>query len=55
MSGSIGYRFYGRFRRDARLILVTSLVTGAAVSLWWIDFNLYLGALGFPTATIGLV
>ena len=41
MSGSIGYPFYGRFRRDARLILVTSLVTGAAVSLWWIDFNLY--------------
>jgi len=53
--GSLGYRFYGRFRRDARLILVTSLVTGAAVSLWWIDFNLYLGALGFSTATIGLV
>ena len=53
--GSLAWRSYGRFHRDARLILVTSLVTGAAVSLWWIDFNLYLGALGFPTATIGLV
>jgi MFS family permease len=53
--GRIAYRAYGRFSRDARLILVTSLVTGAAVSLWWIDFNLYLGALGYSTATIGLV
>jgi MFS family permease len=53
--GSIRYRAFGRFHRDARLILVTSLVTGAAVSLWWIDFNLYLGALGFDRATIGLV
>ncbi len=52
---SLAYRGFGRFQRDARLILVTSLVTGAAVSLWWIDFNLYLSALGFSTATIGLV
>jgi MFS family permease len=52
---TISYRWFGRFQRDARLILVTSLVTGAAVSLWWIDFNLYLAALGFSTATIGLV
>ena len=48
-------RAYGRFNRDARLILVTTLVTGAAMSLWWIDFNLYLDALGYSTATIGLV
>ena len=48
-------RAYGRFHRDARLILVTSLVTGAAVSLWWIDFNLYLVSLGYTAATIGLV
>jgi MFS family permease len=48
-------RAYKRFSRDARLILVTSLVTGAAISLWWIDFNLYLVALGYSTATIGLV
>jgi MFS family permease len=48
-------RAYRRFSRDARLILVTSLVTGAALSLWWIDFNLYLVALGYSPATIGLV
>jgi MFS family permease len=53
--GPIAFRAYGRFHRDARLILVTSLVTGAAMSLWWIDFNLYLVALGYSTATIGLV
>jgi MFS family permease len=52
---SLRHRAFGRFQPDARLILVTSLVTGAAVSLWWIDFNLYLGALGFTPATIGLV
>jgi MFS family permease len=46
---------FGRFHRDARLIVVTSLVSGAAVSLYWIDFNLYLAALGFSTATIGIV
>ena len=44
-----------RFRRDARLFLVTSLVAGAALSLYWIDFNLYLASLGYSTATIGLV
>ena len=45
----------GRFHRDARLFLVTSFVAGAALSLYWIDFNLYLAALGFSTAEIGLV
>ena len=45
----------GRFHRDARLFLVTTLVTGAALSLFWIDFNLYLASLGYSTATIGLV
>jgi MFS family permease len=53
--GSLAFRAYGQYRRDARLILVTSLVAGAAVSLWWIDFNLYLAALGLETQTIGLV
>lgn len=55
MNPGVRHRVFGRFQPDARLILVTSLVTGAAVSLWWIDFNLYLGALGFEPATIGLV
>ena len=45
----------GQFHRDARLFLVTTLVGGAAMSLYWIDFNLYLASLGFSTATIGLV
>ena len=45
----------GRFHRDARLFLVTSLVAGAALSLYWIDFNLYLASLGYSTATIGLI
>jgi MFS family permease len=45
----------GRFHRDARLFLVTTLVAGAALSLYWIDFNLYLASLGYSTATIGLV
>ena len=45
----------GRFHRDARLFLVTTFVAGAALSLYWIDFNLYLSSLGLSTATIGLV
>ncbi|HEU0242691.1 MAG TPA: MFS transporter [Candidatus Limnocylindrales bacterium] len=53
--GRVVHRGFGRFHRDARLILVTSLVAGAAISLWWIDFNLYLRALGYETSTIGLV
>lgn len=53
--GSLAYRAFGRYQRDARLILVISLITGAAISLYWIDFNLYLSSLGLPTSTIGLV
>jgi MFS family permease len=43
------------FHRDARLFLVTSVVFGGALSLYWIDFNLYLASLGFSPATIGVV
>jgi MFS family permease len=46
---------FQRFHRDARVLLVTTLVTGAALSLYWIDFNLYLASLGHSSATIGLV
>jgi MFS family permease len=46
---------FRRFHRDARVLLVTTLVTGAALSLYWIDFNLYLASLGHSSATIGLV
>jgi MFS family permease len=45
----------GSFHRDAKVILVTTLVAGAALSLYWIDFNLYLASLGYSTATIGVV
>lgn len=45
----------GRLHRDARLFLVTIFVAGAALSLYWIDFNLYLSALGLSTATIGII
>ena len=46
---------FAQFERDARVFLVTSLVSGAALSLYWINFNLYLAALGYATATIGVV
>ncbi len=48
-------RGFGRFHRDARIFLLTTLVVGAALSLYWIDFNLYLSSLGLSTATIGVV
>jgi MFS family permease len=43
------------FEPEARLFLVTALLAGAAISLYWIDFNLYLAALGLPLPTIGLI
>ncbi len=45
----------GRFHRDARLFLLTTVVFGGALSLYWIDFNLYLASLGHSPATIGVV
>jgi MFS family permease len=56
--GTRGLPMIGRFRhfhRDARIFLVTTLVAGAALSLYWIDFNLYLASLGYSNATIGVV
>lgn len=51
-----GYvRTFGGFEPDARLFLFTTLISGAAVSLYWIDFNLYLTSLGFSTALVGIV
>jgi MFS family permease len=52
---AVADRAFGRYHRDARLILLTSLVVGAAISLWWIDFNLYLATMGLSTASIGIV
>jgi len=43
------------FEPDARRFLAVTLVAGAATSLWWIDFNLYLVSLGISPAAIGLV
>jgi MFS family permease len=42
------------FEPDARGFLVVTAALGGATSLWWIDFNLYLAALGFSRAFIGL-
>ncbi len=53
--GPLVNRAWGRFHRDARIFLVTTLVSGAALGLYWINFNLYLSSLGLSTSTIGLV
>ena len=47
-------RFTG-FERDARVFLIAALVAGAAISLYWIDFNLYLASLGIEPPVIGLI
>lgn len=46
---------YRGFQPDARRFLVVTLVGGAAMSLWWIDFNLYLASLGFDASRIGII
>ncbi len=43
------------FEPDARRFLFSGLLAGAAISLYWIDFNLYLSALGIDAPTIGLI
>lgn len=52
---TLGWRVWGRYHRDARLILAISLASGMAIGLWWINFNLYLAALGMSTAAIGVI
>jgi MFS family permease len=47
-------RSFTGFERDARIFLLTTLVYGVALSLWWVDFNLYLVALGFDPAFVGI-
>jgi MFS family permease len=47
-------RSFTGFERDARIFLLTTLVFGVAFSLWWVDFNLYLVALDFDPAFIGV-
>jgi MFS family permease len=48
-------RSFTGFERDARIFLLATLVYGVTLSLWWVDFNLYLKALGFDNAFIGIV
>jgi len=48
-------RSFTGFERDARIFLLVTLVYGVTLSLWWVDFNLYLASLHFDTAYIGLV
>jgi MFS family permease len=43
------------FDRDARVFLVTTLLSSGAISLFWINFNLYLAALDVSPSTIGLI
>jgi MFS family permease len=43
------------FEPDARRFLLSAFLVGGALSLYWIDFNLYLSALGIDTPTIGLI
>jgi MFS family permease len=47
-------RTFTGFERDARIFLLTTLVYGVTLSLWWVDFNLYLTALDFDPAFIGI-
>lgn len=46
---------YGGFSPNARRFLAVTMVAGAATSLFWVDFNLYLRALGLDEPTIGIV
>ncbi len=48
-------RTFTGFQRDARLYLLATLTSGVAISLYWVDFNLYLASLGFERSTIGIV
>jgi MFS family permease len=43
------------FETDARRYLLVTLTAGAAISLYWIDFNLYLASLGLPNSVIGII
>ena len=46
-------RSFTGFGRDARLFLVTTVIFGAVLSLYWVDFNLYLESIGLDRPTIG--
>ncbi len=48
-------RQFTGFSRDGKLFLLFTLAAGAATSLYWVDFNLYLAALGVQPSTIGII
>jgi MFS family permease len=48
-------RSFTGFERDARLFLLVTLLAGGALSLYWIDFNLYLRSMAVDPATIGII
>src|ERR1035437_2814083 len=52
MTGALAryLRSFTGFSRDARLFLLTTIAYGAALSLYWIDFNLYLESIGMGYA-----
>jgi MFS family permease len=47
-------RTFTGFERDARIFLVTTFFHSIALSLWWVNFNLYLTALGLDHAFVGI-
>ncbi len=48
-------RGFAGFGRDARMFLLTTLAVGSATAIYWIDFNLYLQALGIDRSGIGFM
>src|SRR6266704_1546600 len=48
-------RSYGRFQRNARLYLLSYALSGVTTGIILVLYNLYLAALGYSTAFIGLV
>ena len=55
MTGALAryLRSFTGFGRDARLFILTTIAFGAVLSLYWIDFNLYLEAIGLDRSTMG--
>jgi MFS family permease len=46
-------RSFTGFGRDARLFLLTTVIFGAVLSIYWVDFNLYLESIKLDRPTIG--
>ena len=46
---------YRGFERDAKMFVLSTVFAAGAIGLFWINFNLYLAALGIDAATIGLI